>query len=329
MSSSEDAALEAVVRPILASLKAKFQLSDAHCQLIAKDIEEIAAEPADRRAQIITQIEKEIANSEYAINEQVGSGAFGSVFKGTRRKDNKQVAIKIIDLEESKDDVQTICREITTLVSSSCPQLINYYGSAVFGTKLWIAMEFVDGGSILDKMKKQSKPLNEEQIAYVVHEVLLGLDYLSRAHKIHRDIKAANILISRSGQVKLADFGATAQLTDTMTKCSTFVGSPYWMAPEVMTQPSYDAKADIWSLGVTCYEMAFRHPPNATVHPLKVTMLIPRLPAPEVGANFSPDFQAFVKACCTKNPQQRPDIPSLLKMPFVAKAAQAKGLTWD
>ena len=95
-------------------------------------------------------------------------------------------------LIRSKDDVQTICREITTLVSSSCPQLINYYGSAVSGTKLWIAMEFVDGGSILDKIKKQGKPLNEEQIAYVVHEVLLGLDYLSRAHKIHRDIKAAN-----------------------------------------------------------------------------------------------------------------------------------------
>jgi serine/threonine-protein kinase 24/25/MST4 len=102
-------------------------------------------------------------------------------------------------------------------------------------------------------------------------------------------------------------------------------------APEVMTQPSYDAKADIWSLGITCYEMAFGHPPNATVHPLKVTMLIPRLPSPEVGPNFSQDFQDFVKACCVKNPAQRPDIPSLLKMNFVAKAPQlaGKALTWD
>lgn len=97
-----------------------------------------------------------------------------------------------------------------------------------------------------------------------------------------------------------------------------------------MTQPSYDAKADIWSLGVTCYEMAHGHPPNATIHPLKVTMLIPRLPPPEVGAQFSAEFQEFVKACCVKNPVQRPDIPTLLKMAFVAKAPQLQGkLTWD
>ncbi len=115
----------------------------------------------------------------------------------------------------------------------------------MLGTKLWIAMEYVDGGSILDKIKKSGKVLNEEQIAYVVHEVLLGLQFLNMQGKIHRDIKAANILLSKTGQVKLADFGATAQLTDTMTKCSTFVGSPYWMAPEVMTQPNYDGKADV------------------------------------------------------------------------------------
>jgi len=324
-------ALDPVAQGMLDRLVSRLSLSAAHAKLLAKDLEDLVNEPPERRETIMQQIEKEIAQAEYTITEQVGSGAFGSVFKGTRRKDGKQVAIKIIDLEESKDDVQTICREITTLVSSSCPQLINYYGSAVFGTKLWIAMEYVDGGSILDKIKKQGSPLTEDQIAYIVHEVLLGLDYLSRNGKIHRDIKAANILVSKTGQVKLADFGATAQLTDTMTKCSTFVGSPYWMAPEVMTQPSYDAKADIWSLGVTCYEMAHGHPPNATIHPLKVTMLIPRLPPPEVGANYSPEFQAFVKACCVKNPQARPDIPTLLKMPFVAKvtpATQGK-VTWD
>lgn len=327
---ADDRAHEAVVREIMVGLQARLQLSPAHAQIIAKDIEEIAGDSPERRAHIVAQIEKEIQQAEYSISEQVGSGAFGSVFKGIRRKDNKPVAIKIIDLEESKDDVQTICREITTLVNSSCPQLINYYGSAVFGTKLWIAMEFIDGGSILDKMKKHGKPMTEDQIAYVVHEVLLGLDYLTRNNKIHRDIKAANILLSKSGEVKLADFGATAQLTDTMTKCSTFVGSPYWMAPEVMTEPSYDAKADIWSVGVTCYEMAFGHPPNATIHPLKVTMLIPRLPPPEVGPNFSADFQEFVKACCVKDPNQRPDIPTLLKMNFVAKAPQLQGkLTWD
>ena len=149
-----------------------------------------------------------------------------------RKRDQLPVAIKVIDLEESKDDIQTINKEITALSHGKfCPQLINYYGSVVFGTKLWIVMEYVDGGSILDRIKR--KVLTEEEIAVVVKEVLSGLLYLSNEGKIHRDIKAANILLSRQGQVKLADFGATAQLTDTMTKCSTFVGSPYWMAPEV------------------------------------------------------------------------------------------------
>ena len=264
----------------------------------------------------------------YDIDLQIGSGAFGNVYKGRRKTDNLTVAIKVIDLEESKDDIQTINKEITTLShGKACPQLINYYGSAVFGTKLWIAMEYVDGGSILDYVKKH-RVMNESEIAIVVREVLLGLQYLFNEGKIHRDIKAANILLARNGQVKLADFGATAQLTDTMTKCATFVGSPHWMAPEVMTQNQYDGKADIWSLGITCLEMAMGAPPNSNVHPLKLVSLIPRAPPPTLPADrqYSNEFKEFVSMCLIKDPTQRAGIHQLLRTEFVQKAGVTSSL---
>ena len=198
-------------------------------------------------------------------------------------------------------------------------------GSVVFGTKLWICMEYVDGGSILDRV--HTSVLSEREIAVVVKEVLSGLLYLASEGKIHRDIKAANILLSKTGQVKLADFGATAQLTDTMTKCSTFVGSPYWMAPEVMTQNTYDGKADIWSLGITCYEMAVGHPPYANVHPLKLVSLIPRQPPPTLPAGYSVEFSDFLAKCLVKDPLQRASIKELLRTPFVTQAGDTSTLS--
>jgi serine/threonine-protein kinase 24/25/MST4 len=254
---------ERIVKEALDGLKAKFNLSDAYLKLLAKDLEDLPDQPSDMRARIIADIEKDVQNSQYDILQQVGSGAFGNVYKGSRKKDGVACAIKVIDLEESKDDIQTINKEITTLVNGkTCPQLINYFGSQVFGTKLWIVMEYVDGGSVLDRISQ--KPLEERQIAIIVKEVLSGLAYLSMDGKIHRDIKAANILISKSGQVKLADFGASAQLTDTMTKCSTFVGSPYWMAPEVMTQNQYDGKADVWSRKCSILTFNYDFPSSQT-----------------------------------------------------------------
>jgi len=254
------------------------------------------------------------------LQTKIGSGAYGSVYQGKRRKDNKIVAIKIIDLEDSKEDISSITREITALVNGkSCPQLTSYYGSVVVGTKLWIAMEFLDGGSVLDKVKKA--PLTEAQIAVIAREVLLGLQYLALEKKIHRDIKAANILLSKEGQVKLADFGASGQLTDTVTKCNTFVGSPYWMAPEILTENKYDGKADIWSLGITCLEMLTGKPPLAEHAPLKVITLIPHRDPPAVDkTKYSKNFCEFVASCLTKDPAKRPAIKDLLKHPFLAEA---------
>jgi len=307
------------VNACLTRLRDKYKLSMAHLRFIVKDVEDALDMPVDKREPAILLMEKDIAQQEYELLDEVGKGAFGNVFRGLRKKDKMSVAVKVIDLEESKDDIQTILKEITTLVNArSCPQLINYFGSSVFGTKLWIAMEYVDGGSILDRIKK--KPLTEKQIAVVAKEVLLGLDYLARDGKIHRDIKAANILLSKTGQVKLADFGATAQLTDTMTKCNTFVGSPYWMAPEVMTQNQYDGKADIWSLGITCIEMSTGKPPFSDLHPLKVISQIPRAPPPKLPTGFSIELNEFVNLCLAKNPAQRPTIKELLKTKLIASA---------
>jgi len=255
----------------------------------------------------------------------IGSGGFGSVYKGLKRDTNTICAIKVIDLEESQDDIMTITREINAMQGKTCPQLINYYGSCVYGTKLWIAMEYVNGGSVLDKVKEK-KCLKEKYIAIIAREVLLGLYYLATEGKIHRDIKAANILLSQEGAVKLADFGASRQLTDTMAKCNTFVGSPYWMAPEVMMQSHYDGKADIWSLGVTCLEMANGKPPHSHIPPLKVMNLIVRNPPPELDGDYSPVFKNFVKLCLVKEPKQRSALASLLKHPFTQKAKKLKVL---
>jgi len=314
------------VESIRTHLITKFGITDDHFTLLRKDFcLDDALENNDNQS-IIQQIEQAINESEYLIEAKIGSGAFGSVFRGKRKSDGRLVALKIIDLEESPDDISTISKEISALShGAQCPQLTNYFSSQMIGHSLYIAMEFIDGGSILDRIKVRT--MNESEIAIVVREVLLGLYFLSQEGKIHRDIKAANILLSRTGQVKLADFGATAQLTDTMTKCSTFVGSPYWMAPEVMTQASYDGKADIWSLGITCYEMFTGHPPNHNVHPLKLVSLIPRQAPPTLPANASPEFQQFVSKCLIKDPTQRSSIKDLMRMEFVMKAGSTESLS--
>ncbi|XP_062111408.1 serine/threonine-protein kinase 1 [Humulus lupulus] len=266
-------------------------------------------------------VTREDPTTKYELLNELGKGSYGAVYKARDLKTSELVAIKVISLSEGEEGYEEIRGEIEMLQQCSHPNVVRYLGSYQGEEYLWIVMEYCGGGSVADLMNVTEESLEEPQIAYICREALKGLAYLHSIFKVHRDIKGGNILLTEQGDVKLGDFGVAAQLTRTMSKRNTFIGTPHWMAPEVIQESRYDGKVDVWALGVSAIEMAEGLPPRSAVHPMRVLFMISIEPAPmlEDKEKWSLVFHDFVAKCLTKEPRLRPTASEMLKHKFIEK----------
>ena len=277
----------------------------------------------DAVAAVVVAAEGTSSPARYALEERVGVGSFGIVYKARVRGSSEHVAIKVVDLEGSAAELEDVRRELEALASVRCARLVHYLGAHVVGSQLWIVTEYLAGGSLGDLLASLAAPLAEPVVAGVVAELLEALAYLHGDRRVHRDVKAKNVLVARDGRVKLADFGVATRLTDTSTKRQSLIGTPYWMAPEVLEQSRYGSAADVWSLGITAFELATGKPPHWELHPMKVLFVVPKAPPPKLEGNFSAEATAFVARCLAKAPEERPTCADLLVDAWVAAADYA------
>ncbi|XP_010212926.1 PREDICTED: myosin-IIIa [Tinamus guttatus] len=267
----------------------------------------------------------------WEIIETIGKGTYGKVFKVLNKKNGSKAAVKILDpVHDIDEEIEAEYNILQAL--SDHPNVVKFYGmyykkDVKNGDQLWLVLELCNGGSVTDLVKgflKRGERMNELIIAYILHEALMGLQHLHENKTIHRDIKGNNILLTTEGGVKLVDFGVSAQLTSTRLRRNTSVGTPFWMAPEVIAceqqlDSSYDARCDAWSLGITAIELGDGDPPLADLHPMRALFKIPRNPPPTLQQPelWSSEFNDFINKCLTKDYEKRPTVSSLLQHDFI------------
>lgn len=259
--------------------------------------------------------------------KKVGEGSSGIVYKARHISNKEKVAIKILPYkEQTKKEAESIRNEIYMQKTTPHNNVVQYQGAYLHDSNLWIALEYLSGGSLAEVVSICR--MTEPQIAAVCKEVLKALKYIHSLRRIHRDIKSDNILLGHSGQVKLADFGYCAQLTESTKKRNSVVGTPYWMAPELIRGQDYSTSVDIWSLGIATLEMAEGEPPYMEFPPLRALFLIATSGSPGVKepARWSDAFRDFLQACMAIDPEERSTASELLQHPFLKIACPLKNL---
>uniref|UniRef100_A0A0M3HSE5 Protein kinase domain-containing protein n=1 Tax=Ascaris lumbricoides TaxID=6252 RepID=A0A0M3HSE5_ASCLU len=290
----------------------------------------------------IVRLETDVAEY-WTLKEVIGDGAFGNVYKAVSKSDPTRVAAaKAMELDD--DEGAAVMVEVEILTHCVHPNIVQLYDAFTMGNRITLLLEFCGGGAIDSIMVELSRGLTEAQIQCVMKEVLKALDFLHQNNVIHRDLKAGNVLLTNDAKVKLgrcvvskcsaavftvdiaADFGVSAFCKDAREERSTFIGTPYWMAPEVMLcetfpEKKYNKLADIWSFGITLIEMAEERPPYSEMNPAKVVFKIIKAEPPtlERPSQWSSSFRDVVSRCLTKDPQNRPTAADLICHPFFAK----------
>jgi len=266
-------------------------------------------------------VNPEDPNLLYDDLKKIGEGGVGVIYIGNEKATGSKVAIKQMPLKKS--ELESTINELFIMKQSKHPNIVQYKDSFVSHKVLWVSMELMDGGCLTDVLElyETNFKLNESHISKVLYDTLNALDYIHSYHRIHRDIKSDNVLLNMKGEVKLADFGFSVQLTKQKASRTSVVGTPYWMAPEMIKGRQYEAKVDIWSLGIMLMEMAEGKPPYMEFPPLRALFLISTRGIPPLKDDFqySSDLKDFLSLCLKPEPNERPNAKDLLSHSFMKK----------